>query len=97
MLSKYFTMIGLFVVLCFSAGCGYGQALLERNWGSSLTSAKYNQIVNPDMVRKTEPVEGLDGQTAVYIMQKYREGFTRETQETGSRGSLLGIIGGTAQ
>ena len=55
------------------------QTLLEKNWGRSFETAKYNQILNPEAGRNVAPVEGLDGIAAEANTAKYRQGFTSET------------------
>lgn len=54
------------------------QKLLEKNWGRSFETAKYNQILNPEAGRHADPVEGLDGEAAEANAAKYLKGFTSE-------------------
>jgi hypothetical protein len=49
---------------CSSSGPVYEETLLDKNWGRSVESAKYNQILNPDAGKNLAPVEGLDGKAA---------------------------------
>ena len=73
------TVIAFVVVLgCTSPPGLKQQTLLEKNWGRSFESAKYNQILNPEAGRNVGPVEGLDGEAAESSMAKYRQGFTSE-------------------
>jgi hypothetical protein len=53
--------------------------MLEKNWGRSYETAKYNQILNPDAGKNLDPVIGLDGQASDYNMEKYKSGF-KETE-----------------
>jgi len=85
MLKKHFVIIGILAALLFSA-CGTRSNLfqrdfmLEKNWGRSHETAKYNQILNPDAGKNLDPVIGLDGQASDYNMEKYKAGF-KETEE----------------
>ena len=87
MLARYLIFIGLMAALLALPGCAGREAdnkdsLLDRNWGSSYESAIYNQTLNPEAGRNTEPVEGLDGQVAEKNMEQY--------QKTGSAGKKAG-------
>ena len=37
------------------------ESQLDKNWGRSFESAKYNQILNPEAEKNLDPVEGLSG------------------------------------
>jgi hypothetical protein len=53
--------------------------MLDRNWGRSFESAKYNQILDPDAGKKGNPIVGLDGPASQANTAKYREGFTTQS------------------
>lgn len=53
------------------------ESTLNKNWGRSLETAKYNQIINPDAGNNTEPVSGLDGSAGEYNMGKYKDSFKK--------------------
>ena len=80
MLIRCLTLIGLIVALVIFPRCGgkssviQRETMLDRNWGRSYESAKYNQILNPDAGKNLEPVVGLDGQAADRNIEKYRKG-----------------------
>jgi len=81
MLMRYFVLIGFLAALAMFSGCGrtvqeHQETMLDKNWGRSYESAKYNQIFNPDAGKSQQPVAGLDGQAAEGIMEKYRESPT---------------------
>ncbi len=40
------------------------ESQLDKNWGRSFESARYNQILNPDAEKNLAPVEGLEGPAA---------------------------------
>lgn len=87
MLARYLILTGLMAVLLVLPGCAgkdldNKDSLLDRNWGSSFESAIYNQTLNPEAGRNTEPVEGLDGQVAEKNMEQYKK--------TGSAGKKAG-------
>jgi len=77
-------MLALFAG-CSSSGPVYEETLLDKNWGRSVETAKYNQILNPDAGKNLTPVEGLDGKAADNLVQKYENSFKKESkQETTS-------------
>jgi len=73
-------MLALFAG-CSSSGPVYEETLLDKNWGRSVETAKYNQILNPDAVKNLTPVEGLDGKAAENSVEKYENSFKKETKE----------------
>ncbi len=81
MLIRYLTLIGLIATLLIFSGCGPKETMLSRNWGNSFESAKQSQILNPEAGKNLEPVVGLDGLAVGNNMEKYREGFKKETSE----------------
>jgi len=87
MLKRHILLIGIFAGLLF-VSCGtrtnlfQTESTLERNWGKSYETAKYNQILNPAADKNLDPVLGLDGQASDYNVGKYKEGFKeKETKE----------------
>ncbi len=84
MLKRHPVIIGIFAGLLF-VSCGtrttplQRESMLEKNWGRSYETAKYNQIINPDADKNLEPILGLDGQAADYNVGKYKDGF-KETE-----------------
>jgi hypothetical protein len=81
MLIRCLTLIGLIAALLVFSGCGTRETMLDKNWGSSFESAKQSQILNPEAGRNLEPVVGLDGQAAGNNMEKYRQGFKKDTSK----------------
>ena len=67
------------IALAISLGCAGNTAqretMLDKHWGSSFESAKYNQILNPDAGKNLDPVVGLDGPAAGQTLDKYRGEF----------------------
>jgi hypothetical protein len=77
-------MLALFAG-CSSSGPVYEETLLDKNWGRSVETAKYNQILNPDAGKNLSPVEGLDGKAVENSVKKYQDSFKKESkQETTS-------------
>jgi type IV pilus biogenesis protein CpaD/CtpE len=72
------------------------QSKLDRNWGRSYESAKYNQMLNPEAGKTPNPVTGVDGEAAEKTVQKYRKSFEKEAPQR-SQSMTLGIIGGSDQ
>lgn len=96
MLTRCLMLIGLLAALSMGFGCGKNMTLqkettLDRNWGRSLESAKYNQILNPEAGKNLEPVEGLDGESAEGNMGKYKESFEKEPAQKAYNLNLGGI------
>ena len=92
MLNRCLTLTGLIVALVMFPSCGgkplvQKDTLLERNWGRSYESAKYNQMLNPDAGKNLEPVAGTDGQKAEIIVEKYRKGESKK-QKAGQYGVI---------
>jgi hypothetical protein len=56
------------------------QSLLERNWGRSLETIRYMQMVDPEAGKNLDPVVGLDGNASVNNVDKYQNSF-KETEQ----------------
>src|SRR5512139_232096 len=74
MLNKATTLVCACAIALLT-GCSGGtgktfqpETALDRNWGRSYESAKYNQIANPNAGKSLKPVEGLDGQPAANVV-----------------------------
>jgi hypothetical protein len=76
-----FAMLALLVGCSSSAGPLHQETLLEKNWGRSVETAKYNQILNPEAGKSVPPVEGLGGQPAGYSVDKYENSFKKEMKQ----------------
>ena len=82
-------MLALFAG-CSSSGPVHEETLLDKNWGRSVETAKYNQILNPDAGKSLTPVEGLNGKAADNSVKKYENSFKKETtQENTSTSTTL--------
>jgi len=79
MQARCFTFVIVIIALAISLGCAGNTAqretMLDKHWGKSFESMKYNQILNPDAGKNLDPVVGLDGQAAEQVMDRYREDF----------------------
>ena len=64
----------------FLSGCATEKSRVEMDYGTSYKLAKFNQTLDPDAGKDLEPVEGIDGQTAQKIMEKYHRGFENPAQ-----------------
>ena len=84
-------MLALFAG-CSSSGPVHEETLLEKNWGRSVETAKYNQILNPDAGKNLAPVEGLDGKAADNSVQKYENSFKIETKQENTSSSTTATI-----
>jgi hypothetical protein len=76
---KCFTLTAAIIALAISLGCAgkpaQRETMLDKYWGSSFESARYNQLLNPDAGKNLDPVVGMDGAAAGQTMDRYREGF----------------------
>jgi len=84
-------------MLALSAGCSssgpvYEETLLDKYWGRSVETAKYNQILNPDAGKNLTPVEGLSGNVADNSVKKYEDSFKKETKQENSSTSTTATI-----
>ncbi len=76
------------VLLLLFSGCSngniflQGETELDKNWGRSYETAKYNQIINPEAGKNINPVEGLEGNAADNAVEAYQKSFKqRKDQE----------------
>jgi hypothetical protein len=56
------------------------ETLLEKNWGRSLESIRYMQMVDPEAIKNVDKVLGLDGNASVNNIDKYQKSF-KETKQ----------------
>jgi hypothetical protein len=82
MAQKPFLIIQMFACLLFFSSCSgitpyHKDSTVERSWGRSIETAKYNQMANPDADKNPEPVLDLDGTAAAHNVVKYQESFKK--------------------
>lgn len=70
-------LIGI-IITVWMVGCA--PTGLDKNWGRSYESARYNQILNPEAEKKLEPVEGLEGPVAERIIKDHFSGKAAKQQ-----------------
>jgi|LGVC01.1.fsa_nt_gb uncharacterized protein YceK len=75
MLKKSIALIGLVGIIIGMSGCAGTPSRSEAHYGKSFRQAKSNQILDPVAGKNLEPQEGLDGQAAEKVMDKYRKTF----------------------
>ena len=74
-------------LICFLlAGCSgaylHGEeTLLDKNWGRSYETAKFNQTLDPDAPLRNDPVTGMSGGTAENAIEQYQNSFKEQKQE----------------
>ncbi|MDD2391136.1 MAG: hypothetical protein PHP23_15605 [Desulfobacterales bacterium] len=93
---KQLTLIGLTAILTFLFGCAehyQEKTLLEKNWGKSFETARYQQILNPEAGKSMAQVTGLDGQAALNNLTKYRTDFEKATEAPSYNLNLTGSGG----
>jgi hypothetical protein len=82
---KHLLISAMIIFLAFTWSCGitpyHRDSTVNKNWGRSFESAKYNQILNPEAGTNLEPVTGLDGDPSDYNVNKYKESFKKTEQK----------------
>jgi hypothetical protein len=75
-------------MLALFAGCSNGgnhpfreETLLDKNWGRSVETAKYNQTLDPEAGKNVAPIEGLNGKAAGYTVDKYENSFREKIKQ----------------
>ena len=58
-----------------------GETLLDKNWGRSYETSKYNQIANPDAGKTIMPAEGFNGNASNNTVERYQQSF-KEKKDT---------------
>jgi len=76
-----FTMLAFYAGCSSSAGPLHKETLLEKNWGRSVETAKYNQILNPEAGKDLTPIEGLSGKAVNNAVEKFENSFKKETKQ----------------
>ena len=88
MLKRSIAITAVCALLALFAGCSgtagnnpfREETLLDKNWGRSVETAKYNQTLDPEAGKNALPVEGLDGKAAGYAVDKYDNSFKEKVQ-----------------
>lgn len=85
MLTRCLILIGIISVMPVVIGCS-GPAieedgLLGRNWGRSLETMRYMQMVDPEAGKNLDPALGLNGIPSENNVNKYQESFKDQSQE----------------
>jgi hypothetical protein len=89
MLKRTIEIAAVLAVVAFFSGCAgpegnnpfRQETLLDMNWGRSVESARFNQMIDPDAGKNLRPVEGLSGVAAGYSVDKYEQSFKEKTME----------------
>jgi hypothetical protein len=83
-------LLGLFAG-CTSSGNIYREeTALEQNWGRSVETAKFNQILDPEAGKSSKPVEGLSGDAAGHAVDKYENSFKEKSVQQGAATTSIG-------
>ena len=88
MLKRTIAITAVCALLALFSGCSgtagnnpfREETLLDKNWGRSVETAKYNQTLDPEAGKNALPVEGLDGKAAGYAVDKYDNSFKEKVQ-----------------
>ena len=87
MYKKYVVIVGLIAGTVWLSGCASSR--LEMDYGTSYKLTKMNQILNHDAEKNLTPVEGIDGQAAQAIADKYRKSFEKSAPAAPAGGTSM--------
>ncbi|MDB5960986.1 MAG: hypothetical protein JWP59_2280 [Massilia sp.] len=65
------------LALCLSA-CRTPSLQLETAGSRAVRATLASQVAHPEAVRNTNPVNGIDGASAVHLQQKYEKSFGKQ-------------------
>ena len=82
MLKKNLLKVGTIAIVSFIWSCGgitpyHQDSSVNKNWGRSVETAKYNQIINPEAGKNIEAVSGFDGSAGESNLEKYKDSFKK--------------------
>ena len=74
---KWSFLIGIILAATWVAGCtGRPKpSLLDRNWGRSVETQKYTQMLNPHAGSNLAPVLGIEGEASANIRDKHIKSY----------------------
>lgn len=78
---KQLAIASIFAGGIFVMGCA--PSMVDENWGRSVETARYNQTLNPEAQKNLTPVDEMDGQSAINILESYRQGFSKSEETAG--------------
>lgn len=82
----------LFCASVFAEPCLFMCGSPRERLGDAFRAQKENQILNPDAQWNMEPVEGLDGNAAEHVYNRYVESFKKSGSRQTSGLSTIGAI-----
>lgn len=65
----------MFVASAAATGCATTTPNLDAKFGHSVTAARALQTINPDASRNTDPVAGIDAESAGHAIDRYHDSF----------------------
>lgn len=74
-MKREITVLAFGTALFILSGCTTSR--LETDFGTSHKLAIMEQTINPEAERNMKPVEGIDGQTAEAILDRYHRSFEK--------------------
>lgn len=77
---KWRRLTAVFAVCALSA-CVATTPHWDAQFGASVKSAVSQQTCNPEAVRNTDPVAGLDGRAAGAVLERYEKTFSAPPQQ----------------
>ena len=80
-MKKIMMIIGTAIVFSILFGCNsyktQRELVMDKNWGRSYETARFNQIENPDAGETIIEDQGIDGTAAGYNHDKYEKSFKK--------------------
>ncbi|MBD5803296.1 hypothetical protein AZOA_27320 [Azoarcus sp. Aa7] len=65
----------VFAASAVATGCATTTPNLDAKFGHSVTAARALQTINPDASRNTDPVAGIDAESAGHAIDRYHDSF----------------------
>lgn len=80
-MKKMMMIIGITIVFPVLFGCNsyktQRELVMDKNWGRSYETARFNQTENPDAGETLIEDQGIDGTVAGYNHSKYKKAFQK--------------------
>ena len=80
-MKKIMMVIGITIVFPVLFGCNsyktQRELVMDKNWGRSYETARFNQTENPDAGETLIEDQGIDGTVAGYNHDKYKKAFQK--------------------
>jgi hypothetical protein len=75
--SRGISCAGLALLVLLVAGCATEPTRLERTYGTAYHFARVSQTLHAEAAQNLMPVQGLDGEAAKHLLDRYRLTFEK--------------------